>query len=149
MTQDSTYATASPAPEARHCCGLGRTELAGPEGNLPPGRWPGSFTPDIAAHSAPAERKETCGLTSWTQSKPANTGRSGSTHGTHLPPTWGAVAAPWATDSDGTCRTAINPAAGPRSAGPGSDFRQDVPGDDPFPGPGATSECPNSRTAGP
>ena len=61
----------------------------------------------------------------------------------------GAVPALCAIDWHGTCRAAGKHPPRLSPAGQGSDFRQNVPGDNSLPGPGATSECQSSRTAGP
>ncbi len=116
-----------------------------------PGRWPGSITSNIAAHSAPSRgRAETeLGQPGWTQSLAGHPlAAVGATQGlTRRQP--GAVPVPCTTDSDGTCRAAGKHPPRLSPAGQGCDFRQKFPCDDPLPGPGAlaTSECQNSSMA--
>ncbi len=89
------------------------------------------------------------GQPSWTRSLAGySLAAVGARQRTHSPPNR-AQCRLLAPDSDGTCRVAGKHPLRLSPAGQGSDFRQNVPCDDPPLGPGATSECQNSSTAGP
>jgi hypothetical protein len=102
--------------------------------------------PDIAALSAPRGAEMDLGRPSWTQSlADHHWPHSARNIGTTRHSIRRTCRLLRAADSDGTCRPPASTRLSP--AGQGSDFRQDVPDDDPPMGSGATSECQNSRTA--
>ena len=107
-------------------------------------------TPDIAARSGPRGAETDLDRPSWTQSL---AGHHRPQSARHIGPTRHSNRRTCrllrATDSDGTCRSPASTHHG--SARPDKAVTSDknVPGDDPSMGPGATSECQNSRSAGP
>jgi hypothetical protein len=146
--QDSMYAAVHP-PRPRPATQRTRpgSSSSRRRGNLRFGRWPGSLLPGIAAHSASSGAVNSIGTT-WLDARlsrpgpainwPQSAQRRGRTRGQCGPHC--------TTDSDGTCQLpAANTRHGSARSRTGSDLLKNVPGDDPPPGPGATSECCNSR----
>jgi hypothetical protein len=123
---------------------------AGPAGKPPARAMARRTMPDIAARSGPRGAETDLERPGWTQSL---AGHQWPQLARHIGPTRHSNRRTCrlfrATDSDGTCRPPASTPPRVSPTGQGSDFRQDVPGDDPPKGPGATSECQNSRTAGP
>ncbi len=139
LTQDSTYATATPQ----------RTWPGGVSRAGGATRGPGDLGRTSLPTARTAWRKQTWSTKLDAEfSRPPNWPQSVQL-GTHSPPSL----ALWRLPAPLTRTEPAGPPASTRRgsspAGQGSDFRQNVPGDDPPLGPGATSECQNSRPAGP